>query len=116
MLGRLRAFLQSLTTGEAGFMNVVVGSTAFTFALYAGRAEMASVDLGVATSFKRTVPAFQRCKNQPDSSSSRRARSGAGTATTENWSRTTRSARPIVSRRTTRSCGTGSSGRGPRNC
>ena len=28
----LRQWLQSLTTGEAGFMNVCVGSTAFTFA------------------------------------------------------------------------------------
>ena len=34
MVARLRAFLQSLTTGEAGFMNVIVGSTAFTFGLY----------------------------------------------------------------------------------
>ena len=33
-MARLRAFLQSLTTGEAGFMNVCVGSTAFAFALY----------------------------------------------------------------------------------
>ena len=33
-MARLRAFLQSLTTGEAGFMNACVGSTAFAFALY----------------------------------------------------------------------------------
>ena len=33
-MSRLRTFLQSLTTGEAGFMNACVGSTAFAFALY----------------------------------------------------------------------------------
>jgi len=33
-MARLREFLRSLTTGEAGFMNVLVGSTAFAFALY----------------------------------------------------------------------------------
>ena len=39
--GRLRGFLQSLTTGEAGFMNVCVGSTAFTFALYRHNQDLA---------------------------------------------------------------------------
>ena len=33
-MARLRSFLRNLTTGEAGFMNVCVGSTAFAFALY----------------------------------------------------------------------------------
>lgn len=35
-------FLQSLTTGEAGFLNVCVGSSAFTFALYRHNQDLAS--------------------------------------------------------------------------
>jgi|MDSY01.1.fsa_nt_gb hypothetical protein len=41
----LRQWLQSLTTGEAGFMNVCVGSTAFTFALYRHNEDVAKANL-----------------------------------------------------------------------
>ena len=42
---------------------------------HADRAEMVSIGPGFAMSFKRTAPAFQRCKNQPERPSSLRVSS-----------------------------------------
>ena len=44
---------------------------------------MVSLGLGFAMFFKRTTPAFRRCKNCPKRSSSRRTRVDAGAGATE---------------------------------
>ena len=80
-------------------------AAAATAGAYRGRAEMVSNGPGFATCFERTVPAFRRCKSHRRRSSSRRARTGAGTARSPNsrYCTTSSTAAPTTSREPFRS-------------